>query len=237
MKPWVFLSLLWGVWFLASVACPAPADAGGSPGRKADEVVAEIGGDAVTLFEVERFWRLELMLQGKDWRSPATRAEMGPALIRFINRTLLLAEMDRLKAQESGSSDLVALQSALRSHFTDPTDLVAFLRLLAISEQEILVMMQRHEQLLPFLQRRAGIYAAVGDAEVDAELSSRTRGREMAPQEREGLQAAVRTSLESRARDVYLARWLKDLYRRRKVLILAAWAPEPFSRPDGGFAP
>ena len=198
--------------------------------RIVDQIVAEIDGDAISLFDVERFWRLEALINGQNWRGTPTRSQLGTALIRYINRSLLLEEMDRLGSMPDPGLDMNTVYREFLAYFRSDEERTQFLSLVSSGEQEMTAMIFRQKQLMVFMQRRVDLYVSVTPQMVQDELRKLTRGATITPATRLRMQKQIRKRLTLLQQKDVINQWLKDLYRRRKVHILVRWAPDPFAQ-------
>ncbi len=196
-----------------------------------DEVVAEIDGEAVTLFDVERFWRIEQMLNGKNWRVLPPYDVLGRTLIQYLNRNVLLMEMDRLGFDSGPVSSPEDIRKQIASRFMDKAERELFFLLADTTESAVVRMVMRQQMLFRLLKRRATLYVNIKEDEIEAEIHKMTKGASLSKEEHERLSIVVRNRLYKRKFASMLQNWLQELYRRHQVKILAKWAPVPFSEP------
>lgn|GEM_PF-2789490 len=201
--------------------------------RMVDQIVADINGEAISRFDVERFWRLEALLNGQNWRGTPTIAIMGPALIRFLNRSLILEEMDRLGSMPDPNLEMNTVYREFLAYFRSDDERRLFLSLVSSGEQEMTAMIFRQKQLMVFMQKRVDLYVAVTPGMVEEELKRITGGAEITPATRQNMRRQIEKRLILQQQKDVINQWLKDLHRRRKVRILVPWAPDPFASDNG----
>ena len=195
-----------------------------------DQIVAEIDGDAISLFDVKRFWRLEALINGQNWRGTPTTSQLGKALVRYINRSLLLEEMDRLGSMPNPDLDMNTVYREFMAYFRSDEERRLFLSLVSSGEQEMTAMIFRQKQLMVFMQRRVDLYVSVTPRMVQDELQKLTKGASITPATRAQMQQQIKKRLTLLQQKDVINQWLKDLYLRRRVHILVPWAPDPFAQ-------
>lgn len=195
-----------------------------------DEVVAEIDNEAITYFEVLRFWRLERLIEADgDWRKAPAKGELGKTVVKYVNRLALLQEMDRMQTETQEGKEREKAEKTFDGAFKNDAERELFLSLTSYSKEEAVRTMLRQRQLGAFLERRASFYVSVSDGEAEEEAAKAAKKESVSVEEWRALIESMRTKLSRKKFESFMYEWLKELYRRRSVNFTAKWVIDPFS--------
>lgn len=175
--------------------------------RLAEEVVAVIEAQSVTLSEVEAETRIRLA----DDRGPAVamvpldRPLLAASLRRLVEERVVLAEIERLRLFDLEPAEREQLLRRLRGKFASVAAWEEFLRKLEMTEEEVGVVLARGLRVGRYLDNRLKLAAQLRDSELAAALKALG-------------DAGPKTQA---ARDVVRARLSREKYERLLVGLLA----------------
>ena len=161
----------WVVGWLALAAWPgsgrAQAPRAGE-GHVIDRVVAVIGGQVLTLSELEFEARVALVQRGGVRAAEASLDErtLQGALELAINQRLLVAGADRLKAFPAERSEVEARLRGFRERFADEPSLLSFLARHDADLEQLSGVLERSVRAERILDSRVRLRAQVSEAEV-----------------------------------------------------------------------
>lgn len=188
--------------------------------------MAAVGTNAITASDVEREYRLELLLEGKSPMNAAPGAAvLDQVRSRIIDRTLLEAE-----ARNSGipvAPDGQAVDQRLdkvRARFPSPEAFGAALQEAGLSEEKLRQILANEEQILQLIDQRLRPEATVDSSEVEAYyhntfLPELSRQSQAQPPPLSEVQDRIREILTQQKMDSLLERWLKRQRLNRNVRI------------------
>jgi len=126
-----------------------------APRETVDRVIASVDGVAITLSEAERAYRFELFLTGEAPRAAPDLASLALVRDRLIDQTLLLreADADNIPAADSDQAAAEGLAEA-RKKFGREEAFQAALRLLHMTEQQVIERLRDRDRVLRLIDRR-----------------------------------------------------------------------------------
>lgn len=206
--------------------------------RLADEVVASVNTSAITRSQVVQETRIILVQKGQNWASRLSLELLDRVLQRLIGKELIYQEMDRINSAVTGRDsrqiDSLELNEKFRAHFTDPDEYERFIRALGMNASSFSALLLRNAKIEKFMERRLKLLSRVTEEEIDNEigkLRANDRAVQSVPRhERE----RVRLDLERKKYSQALKKWLKDLERRNRVLLIGSFVNDeaPVAIPD-----
>ncbi len=191
------------------LALPARADI-------IDRVLAVVGGDVILLSDVRAVTTLGLMPDARD---------EPDVLSRLIDRTLILAEVNRFVVPEPDAAVVEREVALLRARFASPDRFREALEAVGLTEISVARLVRDNRRIDSYLAQRFG--SAVQPTEVEVARFYRdhedlyTVGEE--PQPFEVVREQVRRDLQEARRLELIADWVVRLRQRASV-----------SRLDGG---
>ena len=213
---------------LTGLLLPALAAAG-----TIDRVVAAVGNRAITASDVEREYRMELLLEGKD---PAG-GNPDPAMLDPVRDRLI----DRMFLDEEAGADSVEVApddpavderiKALLRKFSNPSLLAADLKKLGLDEGALRRHLAEEERVLRVIDERLRPLAAVEPWEIETYYwqtftpEVARQGEGSAPPLAE-VESRIREILTQQKIDKLLAEWLKTLRATGDVHVYGKAAAE-----------
>ena len=191
--------------------------AGAAPGAEIiDRVLAAVGGQIITLSDVRAALRLGLV------PPDVSQDPVAAALQRLIDRSLMLAEVERYVPPEPDPAAVDAGVAAVRARFDDEAGFERVLKETAMSREELRRYVRDTLRLQTYLQQRFGTMADPSDDEVMRYYRENSAGFAADGQVRpfEEVRDAARAALTERSRDAFLREWVEGLRRRSTVVVL-----------------
>lgn len=204
----------------------------------ADEVVASVNTSAITRSQVVQETRIILVQKGQDWTRRLSLELLDRVLQRLIGKELIYQEMDRINSgvteRDSRQIDSLVLNEKFSSHFTDPDGYRRFIHALGMNAGSFSALLMRNAKIEKFMERRLKLLSRATEEEIDNEigkLRANDRAVKSVPRpERE----RVKLDLERKKYSQSLKKWLKDLERRNRVLLIGSFVNDeaPVAIPD-----
>ena len=159
---WLALALVWPV---GPAAAQQPR---AGEGRVIDRVVAVIGGQVLTLSELEFETRVALVQRGgvRAAEAPLDERTLQGALELAINQRLLVAGADRLRAFPAERSQVEERLRTFRERFDNEPALLAFLARHDSDLEQLTGVLERGVRAERILDSRVRLRAQVSEAEV-----------------------------------------------------------------------
>jgi len=195
------------------------ATIGIQPGELIERTLAIVGGQAITLSDVETALSLNLI------ESPPGAEAVNTATERLVQRTLVLREVERYAPPEPTETLVDERLAQLRGRFSS-TDL--FARALAaggFTDARVRAWVRDDLRIAAYLNQR---FAAVGSpSDEDVSASYTARRTEFDRQQMTFEQAApgIRERLSLDRRSQLIAEWIDDL--RRRTTVVELWKKKP----------
>ncbi|HLW78724.1 MAG TPA: hypothetical protein VKU44_03910 [Terriglobia bacterium] len=210
------------------MAARVPQAGGSESVQVVDRVVASIGGAAVTASDVQREYRLEILMeQGRLPEASPDAATFDRVRDRLIDQRLLGEEVKAEAAPSNGAA--AAAESTLaevRRKFPSPAAFDSALGALDLDETGFLRLLEEHERSLALVDRRLRPAASPDQPEIDRyyretflpEYAKRSQG---GPPPLAEVESQIREVLVQQKIDQLLAAWLKELRSAHRVRVLA----------------
>lgn len=179
-----------------------------------DEVVAVVDAHSITLSELEAETRIRLVAAdgAAVAYAPLDRQVLAASLRKTVEERVVLSEVERLKLFDLERSEAEALTARLRARFASAEQYEAFTRAIEMTDEEIGGVLVRELRVARYLDNRLKLAAQLRESE----LSEATRGKRLAPADRE----ALRGKLEREKYERLLQELLGSLRQRATVRIL-----------------
>ena len=175
-----------------------------------DRVLAVVGGDVIMLSDVRAVTTLGLMPDARD---------EPDVLTRLIDRTLILAEVNRFVVPEPDAAVVEREVAVLRTRFASPDRFREALEAVGLTDTSVARLVRDNRRIDSYLARRFG--SAVQPTEVELARFYRdhedlyTVGEE--PQPFEVVREQVRSDLQEERRQALIADWVGRLRLRVTV--------------------
>ncbi len=188
-----------------------------------DRVVARVGGNAITLTDVQAAVALGVVDVGSAVGEEAERA----AVARTVERRLLLVEVGRFPPADPADAAVASLVTTMKERAG--TRYEGLLRSTGLDEQRVRELARDTLRIEAYLNQRFGASVQVSEEEVRAYYASHqqafTRGGVLAPFEQ--VTAAAREGASDERRRRTVAQWLQDLRARGDVIEVTPRSPRP----------
>lgn len=216
---------------LLATAAAALSSAGTSTGAGAqilDRVVAAVGNVAITASDVDREYRLESFLDGKEPEGDPSAGTLDRVRQRMIDHILLQdeAQADSIKVSPDGAA-VAARWSELQKKFPSAEAFAGELKKLGMSKEELGSVLAEQEGILRLIDQRLRPEAVVEPQEIEAYYRETLvptlarQGSQSVPPLSE-VESRIREILVQQKIDGLLDAWLKELRNRGDVRIFGA---------------
>lgn len=184
-----------------------------------ERTLAIVGGQAVTLSDVQTALSLDLIIAGEG----ADR--LGTATARLIDRTLILREVERYAPPEPLDAAIDRRLVELRTRFAAGDRFAQVLAAGGFTEARVRAWLRDDMRIASYLDQR---FAAVGmpsDEEVSAFYTSRRAEFEREQLTFDQATPVIRERLSAQRRTELIGDWIEDL--RRRTVVLELWKTKP----------
>jgi hypothetical protein len=192
-----------------------------------DRVLVSFDNTTITLSDVEKAYRFELLLEGKTTADPPDRATIEQVSEHLADQRLLATEADASTDDPEADTD-AALQELdeVRKKFPSEDAFQAALRELGLDEQRLLDRLAEQQRILRTVDERLRPAATPSDSEVEAyyretfvkEFARRKGG---APPPLVDVENQIREILIQKTINQLLANWLQELKSEHRVIFHA----------------
>ncbi len=191
-------------------------------------MVAAVGNTAVTASDVEREYRLELFLDGKEPENDADDATLKQVRQRLIDR-ILLEDEERADAIEVSPDDpaVAARWAGLQKRFPSAEAFAGALKKLGMSEGALKEVLAEEEGILRLIDQRLRPQAVVEPSDIEAYYhrtfvpSLEQKGNQQPPPLSD-VESRIREILVQQKIDSLLDEWLKGLRNRGDVRVFGS---------------
>ncbi len=175
-----------------------------------DRVLAVVGGDIIMLSDVRAVTTLGLMPDARD---------EPDALTRLIDRTLILAEVNRFVVPEPDAAVVEREVAVLRARFASPDRFREALEAVGLTDMSVARLVRDDRRIDSYLAQRFGSAVQPTEAELARFYRDHddryTVGEE--PQPFQEVREQVRSDLQEERREALLADWVGRLRLRVTV--------------------
>jgi hypothetical protein len=186
---------------------------GAQPGELIERTLAIVGGQVITLSDVRTAAALQLIEARPD-------AALEPAVLRLIDRLLMLREVQRYVPTEPAAADVERALDIVRRRFDSREALADTLAAGGFSEARLHAWVRDDLRIAAYLDQRFASVGVPTDDEVAAAYSARRAEFETRGVSLSDLAPVIRDQLFAERRAQLIADWVDDLRRRTPIVEL-----------------
>ena len=206
-------------WMLLGL--PTYAQAGQE--RLLDEVVAVFNDSPITMIDIERYLRFNLAAKGANWQARFSKQELRTGLSQYLNRRLLISEMDKLLFEPELAEGDEQMIAQFKRGFRTAEEARLFMESVGFSASEILEQRKNQIRLEQFIRKRARIFATVSEEEIEERMRRMTLRQVILPDELAELRRSIQTRMQAEKLREYVETWLGELRSRTSIIIQEGW--------------
>ena len=191
--------------------------------RLLDEIVAVVNDSPITMIDIERYLRFNLAAKGANWQARFSRRELLSGLSQYLNRRLLIQEIDKLLFEPERSESDEQMVAQFKRGFRTQEEARLFMESVGFSEKEILEYLKNQIRLEQFIRKRARIFATVSGEEIEERMKRMTLRQVILPDELAELRRSIQTRMQAEKLREYVETWLGELRSRNSIIIQEGW--------------
>ncbi len=197
-------------------ASPKPqSGVGGQPGELIERTLAIVGGQVITLSDLQTTVALGLI-------EPASRADgVGPATSRLIDRLLVLREVQRYQPPEPGDAQVDQQMATIRGRFQNPDLFARTLEAGGFTEARLRAWIRDDLRIASYLGQRFAAVVTPTDEDVRKYFAEHREDFEKRQVSFEAAAPVIRERLSAERRAELIDDWVADL--RRRTAIVELW--------------
>jgi len=189
------------------------------PGELIERTLAIVGGQAITLSDVQAALSLNLL------ESPPDRESIPAAAERLVQRTLVLREVERYAPPEPPPTAVEERLTQLRGRFSTADQFERALAAGGFTEARLRAWVRDDLRIAAYLDQRFAAVGSPSDEDVRAFYAARRAEFDRQQLTFEQAAPAIRERLSGDRRDQLIADWLNDL--RRRTTVVELWKNKP----------
>ena len=189
------------------------------PGELIERTLAIVGGQAVTLSDVQTALALSLIEDsgGVDRINHATE--------QLVQRTLMLREVERYAPPEPAEALVDERMATLRARFSSSDEFARALAAVGFTDARARAWLRDDLRIALYLNQRFAAVGTPSDEDVSAFYSARRGEFERQQMTFEQAAPAIRERLSAERRAQLIADWVQDL--RRRTVVIELWKTKP----------
>ena len=213
MRSWPFVRLTPGLVGAALFIAVGTVSASAQRGELIERTLAIVGGQVITLSDVQTAMALGLV-------EPEHATSLNAATRRLVDRMLVLREVQRYLPPEPGDADLDSRLDVVRQRLGGADQLGSALTRGGFTETRLRSWLRDDARIAAYLAQRFAAVGVPSDEDVSAYYTAHREEFERKQQSLEAASTAIRERLSGERRDQLIADWIQDLRRRTPVVEL-----------------
>ena len=192
---------------------------GVQPGELIERTLAIVGGQAITLSDVQTALSLSLI------ESPPGADTVNAATERLVQRTLVLREVERYAPPEPAETVVDARRAQLRGRFASADQFARALAAGGFTDARVRAWVRDDLRIAAYLSQRFAAVGSPSDEDVSAFYTARRDEFDRQQMTFEQAAPGIRERLSTDRRSQLIADWIDDL--RRRTVVVELWKTKP----------